>query len=81
MIPSSSQTPDHYAEEALSIFQLIGDETQQPFPLRLMGYAAVHAGNLVRAQVLMRESLIGNINLQNLRAIGLSDRHSVLRAG
>jgi len=58
---------DHYAEEALSIFQLIGDETQQPFPLRLMGYAAVHAGNLVRAKVLMRESLIGNVNLQNLR--------------
>ena len=57
----------HYAEEALSIFQWIGDETQQPFPLRLMGYAAIHAGNLVRAQVLMRESLIGNVNLQNLR--------------
>ena len=58
---------EHYAGEALSIFQLIGDETQQPFPLRLMGYAAVHAGNLVRARVLMRESLIGNVNLQNLR--------------
>ena len=57
---------DHYAEEALSVFQLIGDETQQPFPLRLMGYAAVHAGNLVRARVLMRESLIGNVKLQNL---------------
>jgi len=58
---------DHYAAEALSIFQLIGDETQQPFPLRLMGYAAIHAGNLVRARVLMRESLIGNVNLQDLR--------------
>ena len=57
----------HYAEEALSIFQWIGDETQQPFPLRLMGYAAVHARNPVRAQVLMRESLIGNVNLQNSR--------------
>ncbi len=34
--------------------------------MRLMGYAAVHAGNLVRARVLMRESLIGNTNLQNL---------------
>ena len=44
---------DRYAEEALGIFQLVGDETQQPFPMRLMGYAAVHASNLVRARVLM----------------------------
>jgi len=58
---------DRYAEEALGIFQLVGDETQQPYPLRLMGYAAIQAGNLVRAKVLMRESLIGNTNLQNLR--------------
>jgi predicted ATPase len=58
---------DRYAEEALGNFQLIGDETQQPFPMRLMGYAAVQAGNLIRARVLMRESLIGNTNLQNLR--------------
>ena len=57
---------DRYAEEALGIFHLVGDETQQPFPMRLMGYAAVHAGNLVRARVLMRESLIGNTNLQDL---------------
>jgi len=58
---------DRYAEEALSIFQLIGDETQQPFPMRIMGYAAIHEGNLIRARVLMRESLIGNMNLQNER--------------
>jgi predicted ATPase len=58
---------DRYAEEALGIFQLVGDETQQPFSLRLMGYAAIQAGNLVRARVLMCESLIGNINLQNWR--------------
>ena len=57
---------DRYAEEALGIFQAIGDETQQPYPLRIMGYAAIHAGNVVRARVLMRESLIGNTNLQNL---------------
>jgi predicted ATPase len=41
---------DRYAEEALGIFQLVGDETQQPFPLRIMGSAAIHAGNLVRAR-------------------------------
>lgn len=51
---------DRYAEEALGIFQLIGDETHQPFPMRIMGYAAIHTGNLVRAGVLMRESLSGN---------------------
>ena len=56
---------DRYAEEALGVFQLIGDETQQPFPLRIMGYAAVHAGNLVRARVLMRESLLGHTSLQD----------------
>ena len=58
---------DRYAEEALGIFQAIGDETQQPYPLRIMGYAAVQAGNLVRARVLMRESLVGNMTLQDLR--------------
>jgi predicted ATPase len=57
---------DRYAEEALGIFHLVGDETQQPLPLRMMGYAAIHAGNLARARVLMRESLIGNVSLQNL---------------
>jgi len=56
---------DRYAEEALTIFQAVGDETQQPLPMRIMGYAAIHAGNLVRAQVLMRESLIGSTNLQD----------------
>ena len=58
---------DHYAEQALGVFQLIGDETQQPFPLRLMACAAVQAGNLVRARVLMRESLIGHFAMQDLK--------------
>jgi len=57
---------DRYAEEALSIFQLVGDETQQPLPLRIMGYASIHANNLVRARVLLRESLVGHTNLQDL---------------
>ena len=57
---------DQYSERALSIFQAVGDETQQPLPLRMMGYAAIQAGNLVRARVLMHESLKGNANLQNL---------------
>jgi predicted ATPase/transcriptional regulator with XRE-family HTH domain len=55
-----------YAEDALSIFQAVGDEIQQPFPLRMMGYAAIDAGNLVRARVLIRESLRGNRVLQDI---------------
>lgn len=58
---------DRYAGEALGIFQAVGDETQQAYPLRLMGYAAVRAGNLMRARVLMRESLITNLNMSNTR--------------
>jgi predicted ATPase/Tfp pilus assembly protein PilF len=55
-----------YAEEALSIFQAVGDEIQQPFPLRMMGYAAVHANNLLRARILIQESLRGNTDLRDL---------------
>jgi hypothetical protein len=33
---------------------------QQPFPLRMMGYSAIHAGNLIRARTLITESLKGN---------------------
>jgi hypothetical protein len=38
----------------------MGNEYQSPYPLRMMGYSAIHAGNVVRARVLVRESLIGN---------------------
>jgi tetratricopeptide (TPR) repeat protein len=55
-----------YAEEALRIFQAVGDEVQQPFPLRMMGYAAIHAGNFVRARVLIQESLKGNRALEDI---------------
>ena len=50
----------HAAEKAFALFQVIGDEVQQPFPLRMMGYSAIHAGNLVRARALITESLRGN---------------------
>lgn len=56
---------DRYAEEALSIFQAVGDETQQPLPMRIMGYAAIQAENLVRARVLISESLLGSTDLQD----------------
>jgi predicted ATPase len=50
----------HAAERAFALFQVIGDEIQQPFPLRMMGYSAIHAGNLIRARALITESLRGN---------------------
>jgi predicted ATPase len=54
------------ADRAFAIFQNLGDEVQQPFPLRMMGYAAIHSGNLVRARVLIRESLKGNRALEHI---------------
>jgi predicted ATPase len=50
----------HAAEGSFALFQSIGDEVQQPFPLRMMGYSAIHAGNLVRARSLIIESLKRN---------------------
>ena len=50
----------HAAEQSFIAFQSIGDEVQQPFPLRMMGYSAIQAGNIVRARNLIRESLNGN---------------------
>jgi tetratricopeptide (TPR) repeat protein len=48
------------AERSFAVFQTMGNEYQTSYPLRMMGYSAVHAGNIVRARVLMRESLRGN---------------------
>jgi predicted ATPase len=57
---------EHAAEKAFAVFQTIGDEVQQPFPLRMMGYAAIHAGNFVRARVLIQESLKGNRSIEDI---------------
>jgi non-specific serine/threonine protein kinase len=54
------------AEKSFAAFQAIGDELQQPFPLRMMGYSAVNAGNIIRARALIRESLKGNHELDHL---------------
>jgi tetratricopeptide (TPR) repeat protein len=48
------------AEKSFAVFQTMGNEYQSPYPLRMMGYSAVQAGNVVRARVLMQESLNGN---------------------
>src|SRR6185503_12827502 len=50
----------HAAERSFALFQSIGDEVQQSFPLRMMGYSAIYAGNMVRAHSLIIESLKGN---------------------
>jgi predicted ATPase len=50
----------HAAEQSFALFQSIGDEVQQPFPLRMLGYSAIQAGNRVRARSLIIESLRGN---------------------
>ncbi len=49
-----------YAESAFATFQGIGNEYQQPFPLRMMAYSALYAGNMERARTLCIESLKGN---------------------
>lgn len=54
------------AEKSFAIFQAMGNEYETPFPLRMMGYSAVHVGNLVRARVLMRESLRGNYAIADM---------------
>jgi tetratricopeptide (TPR) repeat protein len=51
------------AERAFAVFQAMGNEYQTPYPLRMMGYSAIHAGNVVRARVLIRESLIANYGI------------------
>ena len=56
----------HAAEQSFIAFQSIGDELQQPFPLRMMGYSAIHAGNIVRARTLILESLKGNRMLDHI---------------
>jgi len=50
----------HAAEQSFALFQAIGEEVQQPFPLRMMGYSAIQAGNAVRARSLIIDSLKGN---------------------
>jgi predicted ATPase/DNA-binding XRE family transcriptional regulator len=49
-----------YAESALAIFRSIGNEYQQPFPIRMMAYSALHDGDLERARSLCMEGLQGN---------------------
>ncbi len=54
---------NEYAKAALAVFQAIGNEYQQPFPLRMMAYASMHEGDLSLARTLCIDSLKGNYKL------------------
>lgn len=57
---------EQYAERAFALYQSMGAEPYLPFVMRMMGYAAIHAGNFVRARVLIQESLRGNRSLEDV---------------
>lgn len=50
-----------YAARSLGVFQAIGNEYQQPLPIRMMAYSALFANDLPRARSLCYESLEGNL--------------------
>lgn len=54
---------NEYAKAAFSVFQAIGNEYQQPFPLRMMAYASMYKGDLPLARTLCLDSLRGNYKL------------------
>lgn len=57
------QESDRYARRALAQFRAIGNEYQQPFPLRMIAYAAAQAGDFEKARAHCLESLSGNRSL------------------
>jgi len=54
------QISARYAEAALSVFQKIGNEYQQPFPQRMLAYSALQVGDILRASAYCADSLRGN---------------------
>jgi predicted ATPase len=64
-------TSGKYASEAYDMFQSIGSEYQQPFPERLMGYAALKAGDASRARALAVDSLKRNQALGDVHEVGV----------
>ena len=60
-----------FAHEAYNMFQSIGSEFQQPFPERLMGYAALHTGDPSRARALCMDSLKRNHALGDDHKVGV----------
>lgn len=60
-----------YAQDAYDMFRSIGSNYQQPFPLRLLAYAELHAGDPVRARELCLNSLRGNYKMGKAHEIGV----------
>jgi len=52
----------NYAAESISVFQSVGDETQQAYPKRMLAYALLHQGFPTRAHALALESLTANLD-------------------
>lgn len=50
----------YYAKKAISQFQEIGNEYQQPFPQRMLAYALIQENDLPSARAYCMESLKGN---------------------
>jgi predicted ATPase/transcriptional regulator with XRE-family HTH domain len=48
------------AADALALYRELGDVVQQPFCLRLMGFATLAMGQLEQAEAYVRQSLVGN---------------------
>jgi len=60
-----------FAQESYDMFQSIGSEFQQPFPERLMGYAALHMGDAKRARRLCVDSIQRNLALSQDHVVGV----------
>jgi predicted ATPase/transcriptional regulator with XRE-family HTH domain len=60
-----------FAQESYDMFQSIGSEFQQPFPERLIGYAALHTGNPARARALCVDSVTRNLALGEDHVVGV----------
>ncbi len=61
-----------YAQRAFKIFQAIGNEYQQPYPFRLMAYAALHTGEITKARSLCVESITRNHEMGEGHEIGVT---------
>ncbi|MBI4760084.1 MAG: AAA family ATPase [Chloroflexota bacterium] len=65
------ETMGWFARESYHVFQSIGSEFQQPYPERLMGYAALHRGDAARARELCLDSIKRNLALGEGHQVGV----------
>ncbi len=63
------KSSSRYAERALSTFKMIGNEYQLPYPLRMLAYSALNRGDIQRARLYLKESLLGNQQISHKTGI------------